>query len=473
MYIIVQIGGLVMSEKTIVSFTFKSKSGRSIYNMDDLREINNSNIDEFKPDLGHIERLVNFLENEGFTIEARTEVGLSISGEIEQLEFVFKTKINKERIKYIRNYEFYQYTAEHEMNFKYPEDCIEKIFIQKQFFVLSNEISATGPEVAYYHLNVPDDLQRIGNVDVFYKNNLWGNNVKVALIDTGFYYNHPYFKDKNYNYHVIPAIDNFNISQDERGHGSGMSSILLSIAPNVDYTMIKASDTYISYPLTAFQKASMIDADIINCSWGVIGFEPHLYLEIVNAIQKGAVVVYSAGNGSTDRVSSILQTIAHPEIISVGGCYPREDGQIEAADLSSSYYSDIYTERYCPDICGICGMLPNGQLILFPSQPGSVFDRKNGKRDGTKMDDGWFVSSGTSAAAAYISGLIALAINRKPELDHRQIKQHIINCCNNVLLGKSFMGHKADSSGWNKAVGYGFLDGHKLYNYFESLEIIK
>jgi subtilisin family serine protease len=460
-----------MSERTIVSFTFKSKNGRSIYNMNDLKDINSGNIDEFKPDPDHIKKIAEVMKKEGFTIEVQTEVGLSISGEVEQLEAFFNTKIKKKRNRYIKNYEYYEYTAEQEMSFKYLEDCIEKIFIQKQFFVLSDEASATMPKLDYYHLKVPNDLQRIGNMDVFYRNNIFGSNVKVALIDTGFYYNHPYFIEKKYNYCVIPAMKDFDISKDERGHGSGMSSVLLSVAPKVDYTMIKASDAYVSYPLTAFQKASMMNFDVINCSWGIVGFEPHLYMEIINAIKKGAVVVYSAGNGSTDRVVSILQTIAHPEVISVGGCYPRKDGTFEVSNLSSSYYSDIYTNRYCPDLCGVCGMLPYGQLILFPSQPGSVFDCKNGERDGTKVDDGWFVSSGTSAAAAYVSGLVALAINKKNELERKKIKQHIIHGCKEVVKGKSFMGHEAENSGWNKAVGYGFLDGQKLYDYLEQMKL--
>ena len=43
----------------------------------------------------------------------------------------------------------------------------------------------------------------------------------------------------------------------------------------------------------------------------------------------------------------------------------------------------------------------------MPIQPAALFDFENGKRDGTAQDDGWFVSSGTSAAAAYVSGIVA------------------------------------------------------------------
>lgn len=461
-----------MGEKIIVCFSFKSVKGKSIYKLEDLRQLSVHTFHKYVPEYNNIKKTAEQLQNDGFEIEAITEVGLSVSGDIEKLETYFHTTIHKRRIDSIKSYEVYEYVMEQEPWMEKQPEYIEKIYIQKQFFVLGPDQSLPRPILDYYHLNLPDDIQRIGNVDIFYSNNCYGEKVKVTLIDTGFYYEHSHFQKMKYTYKVIPAISNFDISKDERGHGSGMSSVMLSIAPRSNFTMIKASDLHISYPLTAFQKAVNIGSHIISCSWGTIGLEPQLHLEIVNARHKEIIVVFAAGNGSCDKVTSKLQTIAHPEVISVGGCYPDENGKLQASNLSSSYYSNIYVHRFCPDLCGICGMKPYGQLILFPSQPASVFDKKNGERDGTKQDDGWFVSSGTSAAAAYVSGMIALSISYAPNIRRSNIKDLLIRGCQDVLEGKNFMRYSADVKGWNKAVGYGFLDGHLLFHAIKDIDVI-
>lgn len=456
-----------MEDKVIVSFSFVSKTGKSIYNMDELRLISTENVLSFMPKEDNIKAVAHILEKD-FDVVARTEVGLSISGEISKVETYFKTKIKRQRIKYIKNYEFYEYISKDEIETpSVLKKYVEKVFIQKQFFVLDNNEEVRRPSLDYYHLNVPDDIQKLGQTAEFYNHGCYGDNIRVTLIDTGFYYKHPYFKSMNYDYQVISVFDWFDSSKDERGHGSGMSSILLSVAPKVKFTMIKACDEYVSYPLTAFQKAVMIESEVINCSWGTIGFEPQLHLEVVNAIRKGCVVVFASGNGSTDRRASILQTIAHPEVISAGGCYIKPDGNVIVSNLSSSYDSDIYENRFSPDLCGICGLKPYGQLILFPSQPASVFDRKNGERDGTQKDDGWFVSSGTSAAAAYVSGMIALAFSFQKNIP--DMKQVLIHGCTKVSEGSSFMRHIADGAYWNKAVGYGFLNGKMLFEYLKEV----
>lgn len=451
-----------MKERVIVSLSFFSRSGKSIYNKQDLRGLNSKSVQSYMPDESSIQTVVNILEKK-FDIVARTEVGLSMSGEVDKIEDYFHTKIIRQRIKYIKNYEYEEYISEGEIEIPdLLKNYVERVFLQKQFFVLSDNVSGKCPSLDYYHLNVPNDLQRIGHTDLFFNNNCFGNQVKVTLIDTGFYYQHPYFKKMKYDYHVIPVCDWFDPKKDERGHGSGMSSVFLSIAPKSYFTMVKASDQYVSYPLTAFQKAVMIESEVISCSWGTVGMEPQLHLEIANAIRKGSIVVFACGNGTTDRCSALLQTIAQPDVISVGGCYVKPDGMIMASDLSSSYVSAVYENRSCPDVCGICGLKPYGQFILFPSQPASVFDMKNGERDGTKQDDGWFVSSGTSAAAAYVSGMIALCLSYSKNIS--DIKEVLYHSCNKVTEGVSFMRHKANGEEWNRAVGYGFVDGNKLFN---------
>lgn len=445
-------------DTVVLTVTLFSKGGLSVYKQ--LENLNRNTFKDFIPDIENIQKAKKKFADLGFYIEAESEVGLSISGSVELVNQVFGVNVFKEKIKYIKDFEKYVYNSDKEIKAPFLEEYIEKIVLPKQSFELGVSeglVETDMPFLDYYHLKLPEDIIRISKADSWHKKGYMGQGVNVIMIDTGLY-KHNYYKFHGIDFEIIPAVRGFNTDWDERGHGTAMSSVLLSIAPKANYKLVKLADYFHSYPIAAFQKASMLKPDIINCSWGTIEFEPHLYLEIANAIEKGIVVVFSSGNGSSDRRSSLFQTICYPDVISVGGCFPDLNCQMEISDISSSYESDIYTNRQSPDVCGVCGKLPKAQLILFPTQPGCIFDRNNGKRDGTKTDDGWLVSSGTSAAAAYVSGIIALLKQRYPELSGINVKNILHNSANDVVNGTSFMGHKAKQTGWNKAAGYGFIE---------------
>lgn len=133
-----------------------------------------------------------------------------------------------------------------------------------------------------------------------------------------------------------------------------------------------------------------------------------------------------------------------------------EDGKLEISDISSSYYSDIFVDRHVPDLCGICGKLPYAQIILMPIQPAALFDILNGKRDCTKQDDDWFVSSGTSAAAAYVSGILANLL-RIESVKKEDLFDLAKKCCEPIKNGKNFMGESATEDDVDMATGYGFV----------------
>lgn len=451
--------------RIVFNISFKSKQGLSVYR--DLEKLNRHTYPAFTPPTGAIAATKKQFVQEGFSVEAESGVGLTLSAQKDLFDTFFKVNAEKRRIKFIKEFDYWVHETDSEPESPICREYIEKVFLPKQLFVLDTGGKETGmPELDYYHLSVPTGIREVAKVESFYRDNKRGGGIDVLMIDTGLY-PHRYYKDSGYAFQVIPAVQGFDCTRDERGHGTGMASVLLAVAPEVNFTMVKAADDVSGYPIPALQKAVGCEPDIINCSWGIIGFEPHLYLEISHAIDEDIIVVFSAGNGSKDRRSSSLQTVAHPDVISVGGCYPCPDGSLESSDISSSYYSEIFANRFAPDLCGICGHLPYAQLILFPSEPGSIFDKYNGLRDGTKQDDGWFVSSGTSAAAAYVSGLLALMLQKYPLRDKKNIKKILEKCCVDVLKGENFMGRKADRKGWNQAVGSGFLRGDTIFKYME------
>jgi subtilisin family serine protease len=217
--------------------------------------------------------------------------------------------------------------------------------------------------------------------------------------------------------------------------------------------MVKMANESFSFPLAAFQRAVQLEPDIISCSWGTLREEPHLHLEVANAIRRGITVLFAAGNGSTDRRAAMFQSVATPGAITVGGVHVGPDGELRAADLASSYRSAVFPGRAVPDVSGPCGMLPNGNYILFPTQPGCMFDRRNSAYDGTAPDDGWLVSSGTSGATAYAAGVVALGIQQGLGSGADSLAAR----CVPVTQGRSITGDECGGVSPNPATGHGLL----------------
>ena len=88
-----------------------------------------------------------------------------------------------------------------------------------------------------------------------------------------------------------------------------------------------------------------------------------------------------------------------------------------------------------------------------------IMSRKigNAKGDGTQPDDGWFVGSGTSAAAAQVAGGAALLLCKNPNLTPAQIKDVLEQTAIDVVNGKSATNQTA-GIGKDKPTGYGLIN---------------
>lgn len=439
--------------EVVFSVTFYSDGGKSIYR--ELGELNRDTFKDYIPKQEGIEEAVHFFLAKGCIVEARSEVGITVSCEKEIFEEIFTTEIVYNRIKYIKDFDKYIYENKKEIIIPKELKQIERIILPKQSFELESK-ETQRPDLNYRHLNVPEDIAAIANAGTLHDNGYFGQGIRVIMIDTGLY-EHQYYKEKCISFNRIGAVNSFLVDKDERGHGTAMSSVLLSIAPKCDYTLVKSCNKINSYPIPALQKAVGLVPDVINCSWGIIGYEPQIYLEIANAVSKNIIMVYSSGNGSSDRKNAFFQSIAYPDVISVGGCFVNANMELELSDISSGYKSELFDARCVPDLCGICGKMPKAQLILMPTQPGCIFDVSNGKRDGTGQEDGWMVSSGTSAAAAYVTGLIALYLQLHPDIDRRNLKEVLKTQCNPINKGINYMGYPAETDWNNCSCGSGFL----------------
>jgi len=56
-----------------------------------------------------------------------------------------------------------------------------------------------------------------------------------------------------------------------------------------------------------------------------------------------------------------------PEVVSAGGVYIDENGEMQASDYASAFTSRIYSGRNVPDFCGLVGLLPHANYIMLPN----------------------------------------------------------------------------------------------------------
>lgn len=220
-----------------------------------------------------------------------------------------------------------------------------------------------------------------------------GDGVIVAVIDSGLSVDHPIFAKTN----ILEGVDYVNDGQglsdigngldddgdgaiDElSGHGTFVSGIITTIAPNAAILPLRAIDT--DGHGTAFAVAQALveardrGAGIINLSFttpqGVEALKPLLQ----SLIQQGILIVVSAGNGGTVGLGPFPASL--PGACAVAAT---DQNDVKAAFSNAGTFVSL-----CAPGIGIVSSFPGG---------------------------GYVVADGTSASAAIISGTAALVMSK-------------------------------------------------------------
>ncbi len=267
-----------------------------------------------------------------------------------------------------------------------------------------------------------------------------GAGVRVAVVDTGIWYDHP---DLNANIDFaagasfVPGVTDF---LDDHGHGTHVAGVIaarddgwgvLGIAPGVTLIPIKVLDRTgtgnISWLINGIIHAVNQDADIINLCMGTYiykaGYSSYYTAREVTLLQRilrrvirwahrrGALVIHSAGNigldfdNSGDLVSLPTET-GRGLIVSATG--PRG---LTAFDTPASY------TNY--GMSAIWVAAPGGEYLNYPGD-GWWYDMVL-----STTIDGWMWASGTSISAAVVAGVAALAIEKYGPMSPRKLKRHL------------------------------------------------
>jgi len=220
-----------------------------------------------------------------------------------------------------------------------------------------------------------------------------GDKVLVAVVDSGIDAGHPELAGV-----VEKSFDALDSKDGPHSHGTGIAGIiaaharLLGVAPAVH---ILAARAFSATQGSTFSIVASIDwaagqsARIINMSFAGPS-DPVLGRTLTAARQKGVLLIAAAGNAGPK--SPPLWPAADPNVIAV-----------TATDVDDHLYAMANRGAHV-------AIAAPGVDILVPV-PGEQYEMK----------------SGTSFAAAYVSGIAALMLERKPQLTPDAVKKALLS----------------------------------------------
>lgn len=291
-----------------------------------------------------------------------------------------------------------------------------------------------------------DISKKILKVDNFYKKDIFGKDITVAVIDTGINPHLDFVMPKNRIIKFVDLINDKQYAYDDNGHGTFVSSIICGnglisqrkfsgIAPRANIIAIKAlgenGGTGAYKILEAMQwiydNHKKYNIKVVCMSFGSSPLDQNdpLVAGAESLWNIGLVVVAAAGNSGPQN-STIKSPGVSNKIITVGGIDDKrqKDGTYSFDNFCVANFSSRgpVNPYFKPDIVAPAVNITGAEFKGFY----------------TKM-------SGTSVATPMIAGACALLLNKYPNLSPDQVKSMLVRHCKKL------------SSDYNDD-GFGLLD---------------
>ncbi len=308
------------------------------------------------------------------------------------------------------------------------------------------------------------------NVPYLWRQGLSGAGRLVCSFDTGVEYDHPALAGKwrghssSLNSAWFSKISPQINPSDRTGHGTHTMGIMLGssgadtigVAPGAEWITAAVIDqgrplsTTISDILEAFQWALNPDGDIntsddvpdvILNSWGIPKglFEPcdETFVDVITNVEAaGIVTIFAAGNEGPDASS-----LRNPADMALTPLTSFAVGAVDGNSIIAGFSSRG------PSSCDGTTIKPE---VVAPG-----ISVRSSYKDGE-----YRVLSGTSMAAPFIAGVVALMRQYNPNATVQQIKNALISSA--VDLG---------ADGQDNAYGHGLVDASRLLDYLPSPEL--
>jgi serine protease AprX len=270
-------------------------------------------------------------------------------------------------------------------------------------------------------------------VDPLWRSGLTGRGVTVALVDSGIadvadlrgrVLDGP---DLSIDASSAPHRDGF-------GHGTHLAGIIAGrttgVAPGATLLNLRVADaegrTDVSQVIAAIdflvtQKLrGTTDVDVLALAFGTdaradLATDP-LARAVEAAWDAGIVVVVAAGNEGT-RLGRLNHPATDPVVLAVGAAELTDLAAAPKKGAAVAGYSSRGDGHRNPDL------VAPGTSIVGLRAPGSKADTEN---PAARIGEDRFRGSGSSQAAAYTAGVVALLLEQRPELTPDQVKQALV-----------------------------------------------
>ncbi|WP_319533543.1 S8 family serine peptidase [uncultured Cohaesibacter sp.] len=251
-----------------------------------------------------------------------------------------------------------------------------------------------------------------------------GRGVKLAVIDSGISTSHPALADAvTANFTAFPDADPESLNFD---HGTAVASI---IAARAGMRGVAQNVSLMSAQVFRFGETGNMVADSYDIVRGIDW-----------AVSNGAKILNLSFAGSRDKVlGAALDRASEQGVILVAAA-----GN-EGADAPAAYpaaYDNVIAVTATDEDDGLYVFANRGEHVELAAPGVDVLVAAG--------EDGYGLQTGTSMATAYISGSVALMLEREPGLNVQQIKDR---------LAKSAL--DLGTAGRDPEFGFGRLDAYK------------
>lgn len=277
------------------------------------------------------------------------------------------------------------------------------LLVQPDLLQLADKESHQADEHQDAHHDASDYIEKLKIPDQWKLSK--GKGIHIAIIDDGFDLKHEDLKEAQlaFAYDVETRTLDPSPRYPADRHGTQIAGIIFAqhndigidgIAPEAELIAIRHADTWTSRTLLSFYLAKIAKADVVNCSWT----SPSLMQPVAEVIQDlattgrkglGSIMIFAAGN-KRRSISKNENEAGLPDVIAVGAI----DNNEQRLKLSN----------YGPMV----NVFTYGQRIRT-----------------TSWGNEYSLLTGTSAAAAIVSGMTALLLSANNAIELSELKSKL------------------------------------------------